>query len=197
MRSVRRTARPRGYPAEYETSLRLKDGRTVQIRPIVPDDAAELAEAIRTADPETLHARFLGAAPPVTDALLTKLTCVDYATAFALVARHRGHGVAVARYTALPPEPDGSVPAEIAVAVAPEWRGIGLATVLIELLARRGLECGITGFTALFWAQNRPVAELAREGNAHVSIEDGTASLEATLGEQTELGVPAEPTGPA
>jgi GNAT superfamily N-acetyltransferase len=184
MRSVRRSAQPDGYPAEYEASVRLKDGRAVQIRPIVPADAAELADAIRTADPETLHARFLGAAPPVTDALLTKLTCVDYVTAFALVARHRGHGVAIARYTALPPEPDGCVPAEIAVAVAPDWRGVGLATALIGMLARRGSECGISAFTALFGAQNRPVAELAREGNARVSIEDGTASLEASLGEQ-------------
>lgn len=163
--------------------MRLKNGRTVRIRPIVPSDAAELAEAIRTADPETLHSRFLGAAPPLTDALLRKLTCVDYAKRFALVARYRGKGVAIARYSALPPAADGSVSAEVAVAVTPKWRGVGLATVLVELLARRALQCGISGFSALYSADNRPVAELAREGKAHISIADGMASLDASLSE--------------
>lgn len=167
--------------------MRLGNGRTVRIRPIVPADAAELADAIRTADPETLHARFLGAAPPVTEALLQRLTCLDYTTGFALVARYRGRGVAIARYTELPPDAAGLVTAEVAVAVAPEWRGIGLATTLIGLLARRAVECGIGGFTALFWAQNRPVAELAREGNAHVSIADGMASLDASLPDARDL----------
>ena len=32
--------------------------------------------------------------------------------------------------------------------VAPEWQCIGLATVAVELLARRAQECGLTEFTA-------------------------------------------------
>ena len=33
------------------------------IRPILPSDAPELADAIKTADPDTLRSRFLGGAP--------------------------------------------------------------------------------------------------------------------------------------
>src|ERR1035437_6563653 len=62
------------YPASDESVVRLSDGRRVEIRPILPSDAPELAEAIRTADAETLHARFLGGAPQLTDAVLDKLT---------------------------------------------------------------------------------------------------------------------------
>jgi hypothetical protein len=40
------------------------------------------------------------------------------------------------------------------------------ATAMVELRARRALECGITDFTALSLADNRPVAELAHEGQA-------------------------------
>lgn len=172
---------PPGYPRDYETSVRLADGRRVQISPIVPSDATELAEAIRTADPETLHARFLGSPPKLTQATMDTLTRLDYVHRFALVARSRGRGVAIARYATLPASDDGSVVAEVAVAVRPEWRKVGLATALIELLARRALECGITDFTALYLADNRPVAELAREGDARVVIAEGASQLHAAL----------------
>src|ERR1035437_6886785 len=148
--------RPPGYPSSYESLIRLADGRRVQIRPILPSDAPELAEAIRTADAETLHARFLGGPRPLTDAVLEALTRVDYVSRFALVRRARRRGVGVARYATLPPSADGSVVADVAAVVAPEWRRVGLATALVQLLARRAQECGITDFTALFLADNRP-----------------------------------------
>ena len=161
--------------------MRLADGRRVEIRPILPSDAAELAEAIRTADAETLRARFLGGPPPLTDATLDALTRVDYVSRFALAAFSKGRGVAIARYAAPPASGDGRGVADVAVAVAPEWRRVGLATALVERLARRAQECGITDFTALFSAENRPVTELAHDGNAHVVIAEGVAQLDAAL----------------
>jgi GNAT superfamily N-acetyltransferase len=172
---------PPDYPSSYESVVRLADGRRVEIRPILPSDAPELAEAIRTADAETLHARFLGGPPPLTDAVLDELTRVDYVTRFALVARNRGRGVAVARYGALPPSGDESVVADVAVAVSPEWRRVGLATALVGLLARRAQECGVTDFSALFLANNRPVTALAHEEHARVVIAEGVAQLHAVL----------------
>ena len=172
---------PPGYPAAYELSIRLVDGRQVELAPIVPADAAELAAAIRSADTETLHARFLGSPPPLTPAVLDGLTRLDYVHRFAIVARSGGHGVAIARYAALPPSQDGTVAAEIAVAVAIGWRRAGLATALVEVLARRARECGISHFTALFLASNRPVTELARVGRASVVITNGAAELFAAL----------------
>lgn len=179
---------PAGYPSGYESVVPLADGRRVEIRPILPSDAPELAEAIRTADAETLHARFLGGPPPLTDAVLDGLTRVDYVSRFALVARSRGYGVAVARYAALPPSGDGSVVADVAVAVTPEWRRVGLATALVELLARRAQECGITDFTALFLADNSPVTELARDHHARVVIAEGAAQLYTPLRTRPDPG---------
>jgi len=180
---VRRLAQdlPADYPSSYECVMKLADGRQVQIRPILPSDAPELAEAIRTADAATLRARFLGGPPPLTDATLDTLTRVDYRSRFALAAFSQGRGVAIGRYAALPPSGDGSVVADVAVAVAPEWRRIGLATALVERLAWRAQECGISDFTALFSAENRPVTELAHEGSARVVIAEGVAKLDASL----------------
>jgi GNAT superfamily N-acetyltransferase len=167
-----------GYPREFERSARLADGREVFIRPIVPDDADDLAEAIETADPETLRRRFMGSAPPVTPAVLEYLTVVDYVTRFALVARDAvtGRGVAVGRYEALG---DGS--AEIAIAVDPGWRRIGLAMILVDLLAEAALDRGIDSFTASYLADNLPVAALLAEAGGASLVREGIAESEVAL----------------
>jgi RimJ/RimL family protein N-acetyltransferase len=169
---------PPGYPREYERRLRLRDGRTVVIRPLVPSDASQLATAILTADPDTLRRRFLGGPPHVTPTLVARLTTLDYERRFALAAadERTGQGVAIARYEAM----DDGI-AEVAVVVDPAWRRVGLATVLIELLAQAALDRGIHEFYASYLAENRPVAallahaggageQLIRQGIAEVAV---------------------------
>jgi RimJ/RimL family protein N-acetyltransferase len=153
----RPTAVPAGYPPEYERDLRLPDGRTVFIRPIIPADRGPLAYAIRTADEDTVHRRFLGASPRITPQLLTHLTTVDYRERFALVAIDpiADEGIAVARY-----ETTAEGSAEVAVAVTPPWRRAGLATALVEVLADAALDRGIRTFSAFYLADNRPVTAL-------------------------------------
>jgi RimJ/RimL family protein N-acetyltransferase len=185
---------PPGYPSEYERRLRLLDGRMVAIRPVVPADADDLADAILTADPDTLRRRFLGGPPPVTRALVERLTTVDYLRRFALVAAdvRTGRGVAIARY-----EATGEGVAEVAVAVDLAWRRIGLATAMVELLARAALDRGIHEFTASYLAANRPVAALlALTGGAdRLLIRQGIGEAAVALDrEQVDAAVRALPT---
>jgi RimJ/RimL family protein N-acetyltransferase len=149
---------PAGYPLEYRRVVTLRDGRRVLIRPILPGDAPALAEAIQSADDDTIRRRYLGGHPQVTPGLLDFLTTVDYASRFALVAVEpaSGRGVAIARYE--PAEPADA--AEVAIAVAQGWRGAGLATELIRMLARAASERGIHTFTGTYLAENRPVTAL-------------------------------------
>ena len=148
---------PSGYPRAFERQLWLSDGRAVLIRPIVAEDGEQLAHAIRTADPDTVRRRFLGAAPHITPALLAHLCTVDYRKRFALVATDplTGAGRAIARY-----ETTTEGTAEVAVAVDPAWRRVGLATALIEMLAEAALDRGIHTFSAYYLAENRPVSAL-------------------------------------
>lgn len=174
---------PAGYPLEYQQEMTLRDGRRVLIRPILPGDAPELADAIKTADPDTLRSRFLGGPPPVTPALLAHLTVIDYVQRFALVAIDMvtGRGVAIARY-----EPAGEGVADIAIVVRPGWRRVGLATTLVLLLARAAAERGIHTFSASYLAENRPVAALVEDagGLARQVIEQGIAEFWLTLNRQ-------------
>ncbi len=172
---------PPGYPEEYQRLVTLSDGRRVFVRPVLPSDAPELADAIRTADADTLRRRFLGGPPPVTPALLAHLTNVDYRHRFALVAIDPAtrRGVAIARY-----EQISADVAEVAVAVSPSWRRAGLATALMSLLAEAAMERGIVTFTASYFAGNRPVAALV----------EGAGGLAGQVIKQgiTEFSVPLE-----
>jgi RimJ/RimL family protein N-acetyltransferase len=175
--------RPPGYPGEYQQQVTLRDGRRAFIRPILPSDAPQLAEAINTADADTLRRRFLGGPPSVTPALLKYLTTLDYTRRFALVAIDPAtrRGVAIARY-----EQTGDAVAEIAVVVTPAWRRAGLATVLILYLAKAAVERGIHTFSASYLAENRPIAALVEDagGLGRQLIEHGIAEFSLALGNQ-------------
>ena len=144
----------------------LRDGRGVLIRPIQPSDAPALAEAIESADADTIRRRFLGGHPQVTPELLDFLTTVDYASRFALVAVEPAsqRGVAVARYE--PAEQEGA--ADVAIAVTPGWRDVGLAAELLRMLAQAASERGIHTFTGTYLADNRPVTALINDADIPV-----------------------------
>jgi RimJ/RimL family protein N-acetyltransferase len=174
------TAVPPGYPAEYERTLRLPGGRTVFVRPIIPADRGPLAYAIRTADADTVYRRFLGSPPRITPQLLTHLCTVDYQRRFALITIDpaTGTGIAVARY-----EATAEGPAEVAVAVTPQWRRAGLATALVEMLADAALNRGIRAFSAYYLADNRPVTALLDlvASRDRTSVHEGFAEAAVAL----------------
>jgi RimJ/RimL family protein N-acetyltransferase len=176
---------PPGYPREYQRLVTLRDGRSVLIRPVLPGDAPALAEAIRSADADTIRRRFLGGHPRVTPELLDFLTTVDYTSRFALVAVEPAsqRGVAIARYE--PAEQDGT--AEVAIAVTPGWRDVGLASELLRLLAQAASERGIHTFTGMYLADNRPVTAL-------INAADEPANRVTSHG-IAEFSVPLPPPG--
>jgi RimJ/RimL family protein N-acetyltransferase len=185
---------PPGYPSAYRRLLTLHDGRRVFIRPILPSDAPELAEAIKTADADTLRRRFLGGPPPVTPELLAHLTTIDYIRRFALVAIDPAsqRGVAIARY-----EPVGDDVAEVAIAVTPAWRHAGLASGLLLLLAKAAAERGIHTFTGSYLAGNRPVAALIEDADGPDGqlIEQGITEFSVTLDSDPKAAGPDDQPG--
>jgi acetyltransferase len=169
--------RPPGYPARFEEHVRLDDGRSVFLRPVIPSDAAELAFELEHADPETLYNRFFRSHIRVDEELLTYLTVLDYERRFALAA-FADSGVAIARYEAIP----GSDVAEMAVAVKPLWRRIGLATVLLSRLQDAARANGFRVLRADFLADNEAARGLiARAGFEAPVYEFGVGSVESDL----------------
>jgi len=124
-------------------TARLRDGRSVQVRPIRPSDA----EALRTFDDglcETCRRfRYLSWMPPLSSERSLAMATVDFRERFALVAtaQREGHEVIVADCRLIA---DPGQPAEIAIAVADDHQGVGLGPALIRqmlsIAAGHGIE---------------------------------------------------------
>lgn len=170
---------PPGYPRGLEEHIRLKDGRSVFIRAVVPGGAPELAFELEAADPQTLYHRFFRPSIRVDAELLTHLTVLDYDRRMALAAFGES-GVAIARYEGTP---DSDI-AEVAVAVKPEWRRVGLATILLFRLQQAAHARGIRRLRADFLADNEAArALIARAGFGTPEYELGVGSVENDLTE--------------
>jgi len=173
-----------GYPASLVRSAVLADHRSVLIRPVRANDAAELGRAIATADPELLYARFLGA-PPHDDASIRELVEIDYVHRLALAAfSDDGAGVGIARYEGQP----GSDSAEIAIAIDPQWQRVGLGSLLLKTLCEAARDRGIRRFTALTLGENRAVRSLLTSSGLSfsVQIDSGVAKISIVLDDSDE-----------
>jgi acetyltransferase len=108
--------------------------------------------------PEDMRLRFLSPLRGLTHALAARLTQIDYDREMALVARHEGMVLGIARYFA---DPDRQS-AEYAVAVRSDSkrRGIGylLMTRLIEIARQRG----IGELVGEVLRENGPMLEMCR-----------------------------------
>jgi acetyltransferase len=122
------------YPAELETTLSLRDGTRLRVRPIRPEDADRERAFVAGLSDETRYLRFMQHLPQLTPRMLARFTQVDYDRELALIALDRTRGkeriIAVGRYVG---NPDGES-AEFAIVVADAWHGRGVGRALMQLL---------------------------------------------------------------
>jgi GNAT superfamily N-acetyltransferase len=184
--------RRKRVPPPIHVEVSLRDGSRVLIRRLRPADAPEVQAAFARLSEESRRLRFLTAKPSLSDSELRYLTDVDGSRHEAICAIDpaSGQGVGIGRFVRDEP---GSPRAEVAVTVVDAWQRRGLGTILLETLAERAREEGISEFTALVAADNRsmnmlldqlgaPVHRLRRLGEAlEYEIEVAPRGLGARL----------------
>ena len=123
------------------TEVTLRDGTAAMTWSLLPEDRRELAEAYEKLDPESRYHRFLTAVPHLSGTLLHHLVDevdgVDHVALVLFVFDQQGNGepAGVARMIRYPDDPTA---ADVAVTVAPHFRGRGVAAALLdELLVER------------------------------------------------------------
>jgi GNAT superfamily N-acetyltransferase len=163
------TALPPDYPGDLAHDLVLEDGTMVHVRPIVPDDAAVLADEILTADSETLYLRFFTSAVRPDRAMLDRLTVMDYRTALAVGAIEiaTGTSLGIARYAEVDPST-----VEVAVSVKPDWRTRGIAGHLLDVVEIAARERGYEACLAIYLMENDAAARLFARRGYHVRSTD-------------------------
>ena len=152
----------------------LRDGRTVLVRPIAPDDKRLLADAFQRLSPESRRRRFLTPATELSTEDLAYLTEVDHRRHEALVAIDPADGsiVGSARYVEVPRERET---AEVAVVVVDDWQRRGVATALLSALSARARENEIETFRAYVSSENAVVVDaLTRAGATRAPSTDAT-----------------------
>jgi RimJ/RimL family protein N-acetyltransferase len=176
------------YPRELEETVTLKNGATVLLRPIRPEDAELERAFVAALSPQTLYRRFMMPVKELSPQLIERFTQIDYDRELALVALHDEDGgppggansriVGVARI--IPTWEDGV--AEFAIVVG-DWMqhsGLGreLMTRMFEACRTRGYRiiegavlgenlsmlrfCERLGFTVRFNPTTRPSGSRAR-----------------------------------
>jgi len=137
----------------------LRDGSAAIVRPATVDDAAAVQSFFDALSAESRYGRFLGTGAPSPELIRNCCESGDLRRQLTLLAlRSSGDDVrpvAVATYVA---GDQGS--AEVAVAVADAFQGLGFGTVLLERLAAVAVQHGIERFSAVTSGANASMLEV-------------------------------------
>lgn len=147
----------------YETVVTLRDGSTLRLRPIRPDDCDRWLAFFQRLSRHTIYLRFHHLMRGASTEDARHFCAVDYDSTFALVAT-AGEGaeeriVAVGRYARL----DRSDTAELALAVEDAYQGKGIGTHLLKQLAAIASQKGLRAFEAEVLAENHEVMEVLED----------------------------------
>jgi len=122
------------YPKKYETLWKLRDGRTVLLRPIKPEDEPLWLEMFQNFSEQSIRYRFFSIIKDTPHEVRVRYCNIDYDREIAIVAELTEDGrrkiLGVAR---VPIEPDKKT-GEIAVIVADPWQGLGLGSKMVDYM---------------------------------------------------------------
>jgi acetyltransferase len=161
------------YPAHLVTRWQPRDGPTVTLRPIRPEDATIEQAFVQSLSAQSRHFRFMNMLRELTPLMLARFTQIDYDREMAFIATLDDKGsereIGVARYVT---NPDGES-CEFAVTVADEWQRRGLGRRFMALLIDVARSRGLREMMGHVLAENRSMLALCD-------------SLGFSIGESTE-----------
>lgn len=170
------------YPAHFESDVVLRNGRTLHIRPVKPEDRAQLLEFYGAMSQDSLYMRFFDVRTPDA-ALRDSPTSVDYESDFGVVGELGGRLAGIAHYFRSRRKP---AVAEVAFAIADHAQGCGLGTRLLEKLADIARTKGIEMFRAEVLPENQKMLDvfLCSGFNVTSRTDEGAVSVSFPI-EQT------------
>ena len=158
------------YPTELEGEIRMRDGTSVRVRPMRPEDGELERRFFDGLSEQSRYQRFMQYLPHLPGPMLARFTQLDYDRELALVCLSRDEFIAVGRYA---PNADG-VTAEFALVVGDPWQGKGLGSALLERLCTCAREAGYEALYGHILEANHDMLALAARLGFHEVSRSGS-----------------------
>lgn len=176
----------------FEQAATLRDGRTVTIRLMRPDDKQRLIEAFAKLDRQSVYTRFFGFRKELPPGPLNRIDRIDLVRLAALVVT-LGEGdeqivIGSASYVA-ETAADGVREAEVAFTIEEDFQRQGLAGRLLAALTGLARRHGISRFKAEVLAGNAGMLTVFQRCGLAMRSRRSGDTLQLTL----ELGAPERP----
>jgi acetyltransferase len=176
----------RPYPTQYVSPWTSKDGTTLLIRPIRPEDEPLLVRFHETLSEQCVALRYFHAiklSQRVAHERLTRICFIDYDREMALVAERNDavpgvHEIAaVGRLGKL----HGANEAEFAMLVADPYQGRGLGTELLRRLIQVGRDERLSRISADILPENRAMQHVCQKLGFRLEHEVGEGVVKAAI----------------
>ncbi len=178
----------RPYPRNYILPLLLKDGTSVTLRPILPEDEPLIVKFHETLSERSVYFRYfhmLGLSQRIAHERLTRICFIDYDREMVLVGEyhHPETGqreiLAVGRLNKL----EGTSEAEFAVLVSDNWQGRGLGSKIVSHLLQIGRDEHLARIVGDVHPENRGMQAICRKlaFTVKYSIEDEVVKVSIDL----------------
>jgi acetyltransferase len=177
----------RPYPAQYAGQWTMRNGETVKIRPIQPEDEPAMVRFHESLSERTVYQRYLqmlNLSQRTAHERLTRICYIDYAHQMALAVERRDPAtgesqiIGIGRLQGL-----GAPEAEFSIVVADEFQKSGLGTELLRRLIDIGRREGVKVITADILAENSAMQKVAEKAGFKLTrdIEDPVVSARLEL----------------
>jgi acetate---CoA ligase (ADP-forming) len=154
----------------------LRDGATVHVRPVRPDDRPAMRAFLESVSPESIGFRFFGT--PNLEWATSWSVNVDYADRFGLVAETGSPRAIIAHAAYVRIDSDR---AEVAFLVDDAWQGHGISTILLAHLAEVAEQHGFSTFVAQVLPHNHRMIDVFCESGFPVQLRSFPDSVEVEL----------------
>jgi acetyltransferase len=181
------------YPKKYEALWKLRDGRTVLLRPIKPEDEPLWLEMFKNFSEESIRYRFFEIIRDTPHEVRVRYCNIDYDREIAIVAElsEEGHRK-ILGVVRLIMEPDGKN-GEIAFIVADPWQGLGLGTKMVDYMIEICKDRGLETIYGIMLPDNRRAISLMRKMGAKIKyLDDSTVKGLIDLKEEAKFRLVSE-----
>jgi acetyltransferase len=179
----------RPYPVQYVQPWTMKNGQSVVLRPIRPEDEPLLIKLHKALSERTVYLRYfqpLKLSQRTAHERLTRICFIDYDREIVLVVEHKSSEdglieiIAIGRLSKLRGE---SNEAELAVLVDDRYQGLGLGTELYRRLIAVARDEKLKCVVSTILAENREMRAICQKLGFHLEadLEDGTVRAELAV----------------